>query len=273
MHARMYQKKRRSPAIPLPKARLLADVRQHAGTVFSVGWIWSIEKKGGMLMAQMTSRTNHREEEVSAIANPGPLGLLILALATALIGASFARFLIPNAFLGFGTIVAPVLVYGGVILILAGMWAFRKSHTLGATLFSAYGGFLLAFGVLFWPTSGLTRLFGPDALAFNHALGLLFLCWTICCGVLFLASLRTSMLLAAILAFLCLSYLFLTIGEFANANIVLLTIGGWLGIICALIAWYAALAGILQATRSPFQLPVGEREGTSTRSYGREPAT
>jgi hypothetical protein len=75
--------------------------------------------------------------------------------------------------------------------------------------------------------------------------------------VLFLASLRTNMLLAIVLAFLCLSYLFLAIGAFADANTVLLAIGGWLGIICALVSWYAALAGILQATRSPFQLPMG----------------
>jgi hypothetical protein len=225
-----------------------------------------------MVMAQRTSQTNYREEGVSTIANPGPLGLFILALATALVGASFACFLIPNTFLGLGTVVAPVLVYVGVILVLAGMWAFRKNHVLGATLFSAYGGFLIAFGVLFWPTIGLPRLFGLNILAFNHALGLLFLCWTICCGVLFLASLRTNMLLTAVLAFLCLSYLFLTIGEFANANTTLLAIGGWLGIVCALISWYAALAGILQATRSPFQLPMGERGGAPAHPYGGEPA-
>lgn len=222
-------------------------------------------------MAQMTSQTDYREEGVRPVANPGPLGLLFLGLATALVGASFARFLIPSAFLGLGTVVAPVLVYAGLILVLAGMWAFRKNHLLGATLFSAYGGFLIAFGVLFWPTMGLLRLFGMDTLALNHALGLLFLCWTICCGVLFLASLRTNMLLTAVLAFLCLSFLFLTIGELANANMALLVIGGWLGIICALIAWYAALAGILQATHSPFQLPMGEREAPA-HPYGGEPA-
>jgi succinate-acetate transporter protein len=33
-------------------------------------------------------------------------------------------------------------------------------------------------------------------------------------------------------------------------------IGGWLGIITALIAWYTALAGVLASTKSAFQLPV-----------------
>ena len=223
-------------------------------------------------MAQMTSQTEYREEESSAIANPGPLGLLLLALTTALVGANFARFLIPGVFMGIGTVIAPVLVYGGVIQVLAGMWAFRKNNTLGATLFSAYGGFLIAFGVLFLPALGLVTLFGSDIRAFNHTLGLFFLCWTICCGVLFLGALRANKLLAAVLAFLCLTYLFLAIGEFANANTTLLAIGGWLGVVCALIAWYAALAGILQATRSPFQLPMGERRGAPAHPFGGEPA-
>jgi succinate-acetate transporter protein len=203
------------------------------------------------------------------------LGLLVLALTTALIGASFARFLVPTVRMGIGTVAAPALVYGGVIQVLAGMWAFRKNHILAATLFSAYGGFLIAFGALFLPLFGLTTLFGANALAINHALGLLFLCWTISCGVLVPGALRTTMAQGAVVVCLFLSYLFLTIGELANANGPLLAIGGWVGIICALLAWYAALGGILQATGSPWQLPMGERGGASSTSapqYDGEPA-
>jgi uncharacterized protein len=225
-------------------------------------------------MVQRALQTEYREERAGGIANPVPLGLLTLALTTALVGASFARFLVPTARMGIGTVAAPVLVYGGVIQVLAGMWAFRRNHTLAATLFSAYGGFLIAFGVLFLPFLGLTALFGTDIPAFNHALGLLFFCWMISSAVLFLGALRTNMALVAVLACLCLSYFFLALGEFANANAPLLAIGGWLGILCALVAWYAALAGILQSTRSTFRLPLGEIEGaplTSAQQYGGEP--
>jgi len=153
--------------------------------------------------------------------------------------------------------------------------AFRKNRILTATLFSAYGGFLLALGALFLPLFGLTTLFGANALAFNHALGLPFLCWTISCGVLVPGVLRTNMAQGAVVVCLCLSSLFLAIGELANANGPLLAIGGWVGIICALLAWNAALGGILQATGSPLQLPMGERGGassTSARQYDGEPA-
>jgi hypothetical protein len=213
-------------------------------------------------MNKNSSQVAYREEGVSAIANPLPLGLLTLALTTALVGASFARFLVPPVRMGIGAVAAPALIYGGVTLVLAGMWAFRKNQQLPATLFSAYGGFLIALGALFLPLFGLAPLFGVDPLAFNHALGLLFLCWTISSGILFLGALRTNMTFLAVLACLCLAYLFLTIGEFANANGLLLAIGGWIGIVCALLAWYTALGGILQATRSPFQLPMGERGGS-----------
>ena len=225
-------------------------------------------------MSQLSSQARYTEEEAGAVANPTPLGLIALAVTTTLVGASFARFLMPNLYIGLSIVVGPALFFGGLVQLLAGMWEFRRNHTLAATLFSAYGGFLIAFGVLFMPTLSLTVLFGADIRAFNHALGLLFLCWAITCGVLFLAALRTNMAMLAVLACLCLSYLFLAIGEFANANTPLLAIGGWLGILCALIAWYTALGGILQSTRSTFQLPMGEVESApspSTRGYGGEP--
>ena len=234
----------------------------------------SREKKGDIFMAQFASPRVYREDVASEIANPAPLGLLTLAITTALVGASFAGFLVPTIHTGIGTVVVPAFIYGGVIQILAGMWAFRKGHPLGATLFTAYGGFLIILGALFLPLFGLTTSFGTNIPAFNRALGFLFLCWTISSAILLLAALRTNMAMVAVLACLCLAYLFLTIGEFANANGPLLAIGGWLGIICALIAWYTALGEILQSVGSPFQLPMGERgvaPSAPARRYGSEP--
>lgn len=226
-------------------------------------------------MRHFSSQVAPREEGIGAISSPSPLGLITIALTTALLGASFARFLVPTVFLGIGTIAAPVLVYGGVVQVLAGMWAFRRNQSLAATLFSAYGGFLIALGAFFLPLFGFTRLFGTDVLVFNHALGLLFLCWTISLAVLLVGALKTHLALIVLLAFLFLAFLFLTIGEFANGNGTLLAIGGWLGIVSALIAWYTAMGELLQATQSPFQLPLGEQGKVplaSGQRYGGEPA-
>jgi succinate-acetate transporter protein len=226
-------------------------------------------------MVQHAPQTGYQEEGNYGIANPRSLGLLALALTTGLIGATFARVFVPTIGIGFGTVTAAAAIYLGIVQILAGMWAFRRNHTFDATLFSVYGGFLIVLGVVFLPSFGLATLALTNILAFNHALGLLFLCWTITCAVLLVGSLRANMGLSIVVACLTLSYLFLMIGSFANANNVLLAIGGWIGIVCALIAWYEAMAWMLQATGSPIQLPmVGRRETAlpSAHGYGGEPA-
>jgi succinate-acetate transporter protein len=39
--------------------------------------------------------------------------------------------------------------------------------------------------------------------------------------------------------------------------IFILIIGGWLGIACALVAWYTALADMLRSATGAFKLPMG----------------
>ena len=207
-------------------------------------------------MNQIASRTNYAEERTSEIGNTMPLGLIALAFTTALIGCSFAHFLIPSANKGIGLVISAALFFGGIAQFIAGMVEFRRGHSVTGTVFASYGGFLATFGVFFLPTSGLASFFGADGLALNHALGVLFLCWTICIGIFLVASARANMLLMAVLALLGLAYLFLTIGAFANLNTPLMMIGGWLAIICALVAWYAALASLLSSAHSTFKVPM-----------------
>lgn len=192
----------------------------------------------------------------AGIANPVPLGLSAMAFTTAIIGCSYAGWIIPSLRTGISLAVAAALFYGGIVQILAGMWEFRKDNTFAATLFSSYGGFLLAFGVIFLPGFGI---FGDlnRAGILPYTLGLLFLCWTIFTGVLFLASTRTNAALMLTMILLFVAFLLLTIGQLADANSVLLAIGGWFGIATAVVAWYTALAGLLRSMNSPYQLPMG----------------
>ncbi len=152
--------------------------------------------------------------------------------------------------------VGAALFYGGLVQILAGMWEFKRENVVMATIFSAYGGFLAAFGVIFIPGFGILDLLNRT-FSVHPALGLFFLCWTIFSAVLFLSSFRTNVALLGTLGFLFLGFLFLTIGELAGGVFVLFAVGGWLAIISALLAWYTALAGLLSAGHSGFRLPVG----------------
>lgn len=207
-------------------------------------------------MAQYTADTAHVEPVVHAVASPVPLGMSAFAFTTAIVGCVYAGFILPAVGTGITLAAAAALVYGGIVQLLAGMWEFRKDNTLAATIFSAYGGFLIALGIILMPTLGvLTALNHAGVL--HQALGLFFLCWTIFSAVLFLGSLRTNIALLIVLALMFLAYLLLTIGELAGASTVPLIIGGWLGIVCALVAWYTALAGLLHSANSMFRLPMG----------------
>jgi succinate-acetate transporter protein len=199
-----------------------------------------------------------RHDLVAPVASPAPLGLNVLAFATAILGCFYAAFIIPYGVPSIQAAIGVVSFIAGIVLVLAGMWEFRKNYMITATLFTGYGGFLAALGLIF-----MTAIFGTlvSAGTLHLTLGLIFLCWTIFTGVMFLGTLRTNGSLIGTVGFLFLAYLLLCIGELAGANIVLLHIGGWLAIICAIIAWVAALASIM-AIASPheaFRLPLGHR--------------
>ncbi|HVU67769.1 MAG TPA: acetate uptake transporter [Ktedonobacteraceae bacterium] len=192
------------------------------------------------------------------VASPAPLGLGMIGILTAIVGCFYTGFITPFQATGIRTALAPVLLIGGLILVLAGMWEFRKGYMMTATTFTSYGGFLAILGWIFLPSSGVLTALGGNAHLF---LGLLFLCWTIFLGVLCLGALRTNVSLATTLVVLFAAYLLLMLGSFANNNSVLLKVGGWLAIASALIAWLASLASILSTSsgREAFNLPFSDR--------------
>jgi succinate-acetate transporter protein len=214
-------------------------------------------------MAQYTVRndqtnlTDRTEIETSYIANPVPLGLSAFAFTTAILGCVYAGFILPRIGTGISLLVAVAFIYGGIVQLLAGMWEFRKDNTLAATLFSAYGGFLATFGLVFFPKFGLLASLSLTG-ALHPALGLFFLCWTIFAGVLFIGALRTNTAMFVMLVLLFVAFLLFTIAELSGTtSIVLYIIGGWFAIVSALVAWYIALATLLVGPNSPFVLPLG----------------
>jgi len=140
------------------------------------------------------------------------------------------------------------LFYGGIVHVLAGVWEFRSGNTFGATAFSSYGAFWLAIG---WSVqNGLI----PNATAFGYFL----LGWTIFTLLMFFGTLRANFALIAVFGLLFLTFLSLTIAELGGGS-TFGTLGGWLGIITALVAWYTALAGVLASRKSMFTLPTWPR--------------
>ena len=181
------------------------------------------------------------------IADPGPLGLGAFAMTTFVLSV-FNAGLLPSTL---EAVVLPLaLFYGGLAQLLAGMWEFRKANTFGAVAFSSYGAFWLSFAAYVkFIAPGL-----PPSSA-GTATGLFLLAWTIFTAYMTVGALRVNGAVAAVFVVLVLTFLVLTIAEFAGAA-GLVRIGGWLGIVTALLAWYASAAVIINTTWQRAVLPV-----------------
>jgi len=194
-------------------------------------------------MAQAAYNAENTGTAAVATTNPAPLGLSAFALTTFVLSAANAQW-----FTGATVVISLALFYGGLTQLLAGMWEFRLGNTFGGTAFSSYGAFWLAVGAALW-----FKLI-PNETAF----GFFLLGWTIFTAMMFVATLRSNLALIAVFGLLTLTFLALTIGAL-SASSAFNIIGGYLGILTALAAWYAALAGLLATVKTSFLLPTGPR--------------
>ena len=185
------------------------------------------------------------------IADPGPLGLAAFAMTTFVLSCFNAGFF--GAKSPLEAVVLPLaLFYGGFAQLLAGMWEFRKANTFGALAFTSYGAFWLSFAAYVkFVAPGL----GAGAAS---ATGLYLLGWTIFTAYMTVASLRVSVAVAAVFVALLLTYALLTVGAFAGSAGISV-IGGYLGLVTAVLAWYASFAGGVNATWKRSVLPIGVR--------------
>src|SRR6266436_4818613 len=204
------------------------------------------------------------QRAAATTANPAPLGLSAFALTTFVLSTANAG-LIKLPFI----VVGLALFYGGLVQIIAGIQEFRAGNTFGATAFCSYGGFWLAVAFTLAPLFGGKNLVDlASAGAATDAakgVGIFLLGWTIFTGMMFLGTLRSNLALMAVFFFLFLTFLGLTIGWLSglpttgSASLTWVNIGGWLGIVTALLAWYTALSGVLASVKSSFQLPTFPR--------------
>ncbi|HLG75287.1 MAG TPA: acetate uptake transporter [Ktedonobacteraceae bacterium] len=221
------------------------------------------ERRG---MAQPSYQEVEREEAGAfTIANPNVLGLGMLALSIFLLGCFYASFFLPFSLL-VRTAIGAILFFGGIVEILAGMWAFRRDESMPATAFTALGGFLLMLGYIFLPTGILIPL--TVAGTAYVVLGIFFLAWTIFTALLLVGVVRVNSGLRATLALLTLTFLILMIGHFAYDNTVILRIGGWIAIITGIVGWVAtafALLGLADI-QSPLRTPAHHEPGHHARA-------
>lgn len=208
-------------------------------------------------MAQLAAeRSEQPAAAAPASANPAPLGLCGFALTTFVLSCVNAGFIIPQG-VGLTIVLGLAVFYGGLAQMLAGMWEFRAGNTFGAAAFTSYGAFWLSFAAIFIPGFGVLAAFTGKAAAtnINTAIGIYLLGWTIFTALMTLGTLKSNLALISVFVVLTLTFLWLVIG-FLGAGTFWIQLGGWFGILTALLAWYTALAGILASGRNAFTLPV-----------------
>jgi hypothetical protein len=187
----------------------------------------------------------------SKIANPAPLGLFSFASTTfilSLYNVQARGITTPNVVVGMA------VFCGGLAQLLAGMWEFPKGNAFGATAFTSYGAFWMSYATILIPGSGIISAF-KDPVELDSALGIYLIAWFMVTFLLFIVTLRKSVALAVLFAFLGITFLVLAIGTFSGVAAIGKA-GGGLGVITAFVAFYIGLADLLEADN--VHLPLGK---------------
>ena len=186
-------------------------------------------------------------------ADPGPLGLGCFATTTFALSMINANLVSATAL---PIVAVMALAFGGIAQFAAGLWEFRTGNTFGAVAFTAYGTFWISF--FFVVVIAVPAL--PKA-EIGSALGLYLWAFTIFTAYIFIASLRTTGAVAVVLLLLLITFILLAIGNSALAGTTdatngIIKLGGYVGIVTAIAAWYTSMAGVVNGTWGRTVFPV-----------------
>ncbi len=196
-------------------------------------------------------------------ADPAPLGLSAFAATTLVFSLVNAGIIaqgadptqqIVNLFLPMA------LIYGGLAQLIAGILEFRTGNTFAVTGFGSFGAFWISLAIM--NLMARQGIISETRLA--EAQGWFFLAFTIFTAILLIATFGINVGLIVTFALLFLTLLLLTIGDLQGGHEgpgkTWAILGGYVGILTALAAWYVAAADVINDTFGREVLPVGARE-------------
>ena len=196
------------------------------------------------------------------VADPAPLGLAAFALTTFIFSLVNAGIIVQgeNPSQQIINLYLPLaLFYGGLAQLIAGLFEFRNQNTFGLTGFVSYGAFWIGLATM----NIFARQFeiAPSQLA--TAQGWFFLGWAIFTFIMLIASFGLNAGLITTFVLLFATFVLLSIGDLLGgpegAGGPFVHIGGYVGIVTAIAAWYVAAADVINDTLGRTVLPVGER--------------
>src|ERR1700688_2178063 len=114
------------------------------------------------------------------------------------------------------------------------MWEFKRNNTFGATAFTSYGAFWIAFALLV--SFHAAKI---PAAAVPAAVGAFLLGWGILSGYMTIAAITLSRPVLVVFVLLTITFFVLAIANFASQPGIAV-LGGYLGLLTAIVAWYAS---------------------------------
>jgi len=134
------------------------------------------------------------------------------------------------------------------------MWEFRNRNVFGATAFSTYGAFWIGLGL--WVRWVLPTAHGVQGF---RDVGWILLAFAIFNTYMLIISTQVNLAVFGVFVTLELTEIFLFIGNFTTTTGTggMITAGGVMGVITALVAWYASAAGVMNGHKGKTVLPVG----------------
>jgi len=161
--------------------------------------------------------------------NPAYLGLAAFALTT---------FILSLANIGYidgGIAISLAFFYGGMTQFASGMLSFKADDNFGGTAFSSYGAFWLSFGMM--EILSKLGIYTPG----NAEKGAMMIAWGIFTFYMWIPSLKVGKILSLVFLTLWLTFFILGISFIFNYTT---QAGGFMGLVCAFLAWYVSFAGI-----------------------------
>ncbi len=188
-------------------------------------------------------------DETRAVANPAALGLIGFGMTTVLLSLINAGVL-PGG--GTSVVIPLAIAFGGTIQLLAGMFEFKNGNTFGTVAFSSYGAF--------WWWFALLLIFGHtgvvDLKTAGSTIAVTLLAWGVFTMYMWVSTFRTTMALQLVFLTLWITFYLLGLGDLFHVRVLTL-IGGWIGLICGLLACYTSFAIVTNETAGKTVLPVG----------------
>src|SRR5258708_15723257 len=175
-----------------------------------------------------------------SVADPAPLGLAGFALSTFVLSLVNAGWMPKPAE---PVVLGVAFAYGGLAQFCAGMWEFKRNNTFGATAFTSFGAFWIAFALLV-----TFNLAGIPADAPPAAVGTFLLAWGIFTAYMTVAATTLSRPVLVVFILLRITLFLLGIWAFSSPGGVTVR-GRYLGLLTPIAPWYASAITVRAPSR------------------------